>query len=67
MTLFRRWWGKSYVEITRRVGEDEVVKVSFNENDPIETVQRLDHILTYLKGRADDHNRTVLELLKKKG
>lgn len=65
MNPLRRLWGKHFVKLTRRVGEDEVLEISFNEHSEHKTTARLHHLLDFLDIRRDDHNRKVLELVKK--
>jgi len=58
----RRLWGKNFVKMTRRIGEDEILEVSFNENDGAKSIARTHEWLDFLLARMDDHNKRVLNI-----
>lgn len=62
MLWLRKWYGRNYVKLIRRVGEDEVLEISFNERDGRHTIERTAEWLDFLYARMLDHNRRVLEL-----
>ena len=56
----RRLWGKNYVKLTRRIGEDEILEISFNEIDGDYSIARTHAWLDFLVARMKDHNEKVL-------
>jgi hypothetical protein len=48
------------VKITRRVGEDEILEITFNSRAD-DTLVRVGKCLDFLYGRMLDHNKRVLD------
>ena len=63
----RRLWGKNYVKLTRRIGEDEILEVSFNEVDGPLSIARTHAWLDFLIDRMKDRNEKVLHVAETVG